>query len=333
MKKTILALAATIVAGSALAQVTVTPATGSVNGSATSQVSGATSSFSVANMPGQTSFHGSIATAQNCTTVVGVARPGTNGAYAGTAAVTIGSTYTAGGGSGVGGTYAGASQFGFGTVTATANVGAGMPVGDAAPGSNPYGVVSATSTVATGSMSTIETADGGIASSGTIAGAANVAVALAGSTALENGVSVRTFGLTAGVDGIKTFGNTDATNGTALNSATGTLVIGEGEGAVTGVGSFQSGSFNAVIVRNFTASPEGVGGPGGCVGGKCGGNDDPKDPEDPEKPAKGPKGNNGWGNGAEGTNSGSDEGGTKGSKIDELWTSGDGPKPPKFLKR
>ena len=45
------------------------------------------------------------------------------------------------------------------------------------------------------------------------------------------------------------------------------------------------------------------------------------------------KGNNGWGNGAEGTNKGSDEGGTAGSKSDELWTAGDGPAPDKFTTR
>jgi len=45
------------------------------------------------------------------------------------------------------------------------------------------------------------------------------------------------------------------------------------------------------------------------------------------------KGNNGWGNGAEGTNNGSDEGGTAGSKIDEEWDEGDGPRPEKFTYR
>jgi len=46
------------------------------------------------------------------------------------------------------------------------------------------------------------------------------------------------------------------------------------------------------------------------------------------------KGNNGWGNGAEGTNNGSDEGGTAGSKIDEFWDDeDDGPRPEKFLER
>jgi hypothetical protein len=50
-------------------------------------------------------------------------------------------------------------------------------------------------------------------------------------------------------------------------------------------------------------------------------------------PCEAKKGNNGWGNGAEGTNNGSDDGGTAGSKIDELWTAGDGPKPDKFNTR
>ncbi len=45
------------------------------------------------------------------------------------------------------------------------------------------------------------------------------------------------------------------------------------------------------------------------------------------------KGNNGWGNGAEGTNPGSTKGGTAGSKSDEVWTLGDGPKPARFNYR
>ena len=36
------------------------------------------------------------------------------------------------------------------------------------------------------------------------------------------------------------------------------------------------------------------------------------------------KGNNGWGNGAEGTNNGSDDGGTESSKTAEATTSGSG---------
>ena len=46
-----------------------------------------------------------------------------------------------------------------------------------------------------------------------------------------------------------------------------------------------------------------------------------------------PKGNNGWGNGAEGTNPGSTKGGTAGSKSDEVWNLGDGPKPERFNHR
>lgn len=45
------------------------------------------------------------------------------------------------------------------------------------------------------------------------------------------------------------------------------------------------------------------------------------------------KGNNGWGNGAEGINAGSFSGATAGSKSDESWTAGDGPKPRKFDSR
>lgn len=42
-------------------------------------------------------------------------------------------------------------------------------------------------------------------------------------------------------------------------------------------------------------------------------------------PPEVPKGNNGWGNGAEGTNPGSDEGGTAGTKSDESVPNGPGP--------
>ena len=45
------------------------------------------------------------------------------------------------------------------------------------------------------------------------------------------------------------------------------------------------------------------------------------------------KGNNGWGNGADGTNPGSNRGGTAGSKHDNTWTDGDGPRPAKFTTR
>jgi hypothetical protein len=44
-----------------------------------------------------------------------------------------------------------------------------------------------------------------------------------------------------------------------------------------------------------------------------------------EEPPEEKKGNNGWGNGVEGTNPGSDEGGTASSKIDEELPGGPGP--------
>lgn len=53
---------------------------------------------------------------------------------------------------------------------------------------------------------------------------------------------------------------------------------------------------------------------------------------DPYCPSRA-KGNNGWGNGAEGTNPGSTEGGTAGSKSDEVWDLGDGPKPARHNQR
>ena len=47
-----------------------------------------------------------------------------------------------------------------------------------------------------------------------------------------------------------------------------------------------------------------------------------------------PKGNNGWGNGDEGTNAGSDEGGTEDTKSDESRDEGDtSPGPDKFTTR
>jgi hypothetical protein len=61
-----------------------------------------------------------------------------------------------------------------------------------------------------------------------------------------------------------------------------------------------------------------------CVGDCGGGGGD-----DPKK-----KGNNGWGNGSEGTNNGSDDGGTQDTKIDESRDAGDtSPGPDKFTTR
>jgi hypothetical protein len=45
------------------------------------------------------------------------------------------------------------------------------------------------------------------------------------------------------------------------------------------------------------------------------------------------RGDNGWGNGADGTNPGSFSGGTAGSKSDNTWSTGDGPRPAKFTTR
>jgi hypothetical protein len=45
------------------------------------------------------------------------------------------------------------------------------------------------------------------------------------------------------------------------------------------------------------------------------------------------KGNNGWGNGPDSTNPGSFSGATEGSKEDNTWTPGDGPRPDKFTTR
>jgi hypothetical protein len=45
------------------------------------------------------------------------------------------------------------------------------------------------------------------------------------------------------------------------------------------------------------------------------------------------RGDNGWGNGADSTNPGSTHGGTAGSKSDNTWSDGDGPRPAKFTTR
>ncbi len=52
-----------------------------------------------------------------------------------------------------------------------------------------------------------------------------------------------------------------------------------------------------------------------------------------ELPPPPAKGNNGFGNGAEGINNGSDNGGTRGSKFDEVRGPNDGPGPDKFTFR
>lgn len=301
MKHTLIAIAAALITGSAFATTPVV-STGNVTGSATSQVSGATSSFSVANGVNQYSAHGSFAAAANCTTVMGVSLPGTNGAIAGTLAVTSGKTLTGGAGVGTGATYAAAQQFGMGTVLASANI-----------TGNATGVVTAGSTVATGTFSEASTVDSEWAMSGSKGKAVNGSFAMAGSSALENGVSVQTAGFTAGKDSVKTWGN-----GTGITNAGGTLNVGE----ITNVGSFQSGTFDATITREFTNNTDGVGGPGGCVGSTCGPTNPPADPEDPEHPEhpKKPKGNNGLGNGDQPA---------PGNSLDNngAENSGDGPHP------
>lgn len=98
-------------------------ATTSVAGSATSAVSGWTSSGSVVNpggSPAQAAGHVSGAWSTNTTKVTGGVEAGNNGAVLGTHAKTKGSTFTYGAGIGEGGSASVAQQSGFGEISADA---------------------------------------------------------------------------------------------------------------------------------------------------------------------------------------------------------------------
>jgi hypothetical protein len=124
-QKTLLAtalVAAGLFSWSAYATPTVA-ATTSVAGSATSAVSGWTSSGSVVNPGGQAaqaSGHVSGAWSTNTTKITGGVAAGNNSAVLGTHAKTDGSTFTYGAGIGKGGSASGAQQSGFGEISADA---------------------------------------------------------------------------------------------------------------------------------------------------------------------------------------------------------------------
>lgn len=104
-------------------------ATTSVAGSATSAVSGWTSSGSVVNPGGstaQSAGHVSGAWSTNTTKVTGGVAAGNNGAVLGTHAKTEGSTFTYGAGIGEGGSASVAQQSGFGEISADATKTAGQ---------------------------------------------------------------------------------------------------------------------------------------------------------------------------------------------------------------
>src|SRR5574343_190098 len=168
LKKTLIALAATLLAGAAFAAVQppVVLPSGSVSGSATSTVTGGTTSFSVANGVNQSAKHASFASAENCVVVQGISAPGTNGAVVSTSAFTTGNTLTGGTGMGNGGTGSFATQVGIGSVTSTANV----------KGLNTVGNVTANSNVATGTFSESSTLNSQAALSGSEGTAKNITI-------------------------------------------------------------------------------------------------------------------------------------------------------------
>ncbi len=248
MKKTLFAIAATLLAGSAIATVQppVVLPTGSVSGTATSSVTGGTTSFSVANGVNQSAKHASFATAENCVVVQGVSAPGTNGAVVSTSAFTTGNTLTGGSGTGTGGTGSFATQIGIGSVTSTANV----------VGKHTVGEVNANSNVATGTFSESSTLNSQAALSASEGTAKNLTVAYVGSNLLVGGVTTTAVGKTIGADSTKTFGV-----GNGVTNAGGLLNVGD----VKNVGSFQNGSFDGNITRTFNKPTVGIGGPGGCT--------------------------------------------------------------------
>lgn len=232
MKKTILTLAAVALATSAAMATPPSPTpvpTGSVVGSATSSVVGGVSSGSTVTGVNQYSVHGSLATANNTTAVVGGGLAGQNGASVGTGAVTVGQTFTSAGGVGNGGAYAGAGQAGHGNVTATA----------ALNGTTVDYSLMANSQAGVSTFSTATVVNSGLAMSGSLGGAGNATHATVGSGNIPFGVTTNAAGVSAGLDGVKTWGTT----------------VGGNESVTAGGQSGQAGNVSGSITRDIAPAP------------------------------------------------------------------------------
>jgi len=236
MKKSLISLALLAVLGSAMAHNGPSPAptpAPTVVATVSSEVNGATSSYSVANGVNQSSIHGSVAYATNTTCVDGATNVGQKTANGITTATSTGSTFTAAGGVGLGGSYAGASQYGNGTVTATV----------AKPSKTNGTTSSVTSNAVVGTESFAQNVNSGLAFSGSNAVAANVSAVTVSAQdgQCRGGTCTSATGITAGVDKTTTYGNVIGGNETV--GAGGTLTVGD----VKNVGSFQSGSFSGNV--------------------------------------------------------------------------------------
>lgn len=160
MKKTILAVSLSLLAASAFATGTEV---------LQSQVSGGVAGSSSINGVNQLSVHGSLATSKNVTTIQGQAASGefrgVGAAGAETVSTTQGSTFTAAGGFGLGGSEAAANQAGYGLITVGAGVG--------------NKTAEATSSTFTATGSKAVNVNSGLSVSGTTGQAANASVSAA----------------------------------------------------------------------------------------------------------------------------------------------------------
>ena len=252
MKKSLIALAALIAVGSSFAT---TPGN-TVTGSATSSVAGSTTSYSVVNGVNQSSMHGSFATSQNSTTIVGFSAPGAKGASAGTTAVTTGSPLTGAGGVGFGSSASIAGQAGFGSITSISNVDC----------NNIVGSVTAHSDAGVNTWSSAANVNSGAALSGSRGGAFNGTMVSVSGVGIDGGVTATAMGGTLGLDGVETFGQ----------------VLGSNEIVNAGGESAQNGSYKGTLTNTYTVA---VNAPS-CTSG-CGNESSDKDKV---------KGNNGYGN-------------------------------------
>lgn len=201
------------------------PVTTSVAGSATSAVSGWTSSGSVVNPGGertQAAGHVSGAWSTNTTKVTGGVEAGNNGAVLGTHAKTKGSTLTYGAGIGTGGSTSVAQQSGFGEISADATKTTGQVKYN--------GHVDSQAGTHTGSSAVVN--DTGAAISGSNGRAENVSIVGMVAVGLGPWLSVtNATGTTNGYDTVNKWGW--ATDGDTVDGAGVSAQWGEYSGVIT----------------------------------------------------------------------------------------------------
>jgi len=251
MKSKIALITLALIASASASATGVTTVGAQVTGNAQSTVTGSTSSYSVANGVNQSAMHGSFAGSTNSSSASGEgAYIGNQYAGAGAAATTAqtnGSTITAAGGIGQGGSGAYASQYGSADAKATLVADTFKTVkidGEKVQVIDKPGTWAA-SGATVGTESSATNVGSGAAISGSKANATNTSIVTAGH--LFN--STTATGITAGVDKTSTFGYKVGGNETV--NAGGTLQVTTGTQAnpvlVNGVGSIQNGSFSGNV--------------------------------------------------------------------------------------